>query len=109
MKSYEIILAGTKYEVYPQVATYAYNDRLAIRLYAKGAGVIGNITVNLDSPLSGSKKTHAFVDTNNGKVFDVERFLERYDLAQPTGFMARSGYCTYPEYKFDLKKLQEAA
>ncbi len=110
MKYYEITMANETYEVYPVIDVYEYNKRLAILLYTKQGTAFGDITVNVaDGQLSGSKETHAFVDTNNGRIFDVERFLERYQLAEPTGFMVRSGYCTYPEYKFDLKKLQEVA
>ncbi len=42
MKYYEVIMAGQKYEVYPQIASYDYNDRLAIRLYTRQGEAFGN-------------------------------------------------------------------
>ena len=50
-------------------------------------------------------KELAFVDTNNNT--GVERFLKEYKIAKPTGFYGFSGFCSYPLYKFDLKKLEE--
>lgn len=47
---------------------------------------------------------HAFLDTNNGDGWWVRRFLEKYGLAEDTGFRTVSGYCTYPLYKWHTEK-----
>ena len=62
------------------------------------------ITVNIDYPLSGDNETTAFIDTNNLNAFLIERFLQENQIATPTGEYGQSGFCTYPEYRFDLSK-----
>ncbi len=66
----------------------------------------GVVTVNLDSsdmlPLNVQ-----FVDENN--LPDIGDWLEKNGIAKPTGLMARSGWCLYPAYEFNLtqQKLNE--
>ena len=48
-------------------------------------------------------KTDAFVDTNNSPW--LEEFLKKNKIANPLGFNMHSGFCKYPAYRFDLKKL----
>lgn len=38
-----------------------------------------------------------FVDTNNCPW--APAFLEKYEIAEPTGKFGASGYCIYPEYR----------
>ena len=60
------------------------------------------LTVNLaESP---TDRQCAFIDTNNVKY--AEKFLQENKIAQPTGRYAISGFCTYPEYRFDMTKLK---
>lgn len=61
-----------------------------------------SITVNLPeySPAPGC----AFVDTNNFGA--AEELIRGYSLGEPTGRIGHSGYCTYPEYRFDLKEIR---
>lgn len=80
------------------------NGRLAINLVCVPANEpFGVITVNIDYPLSRQRNDLAFVDTNNFP--DIESWLKDNKLAVPTGYYGKSGYCCYPEYKFDLSKL----
>lgn len=79
------------------------NSRLAIQL-GESYDPYAILTVNLtSSPISGPDC--AYVDTNN--LPEAEKFIKARGLGEPTGMMAASGFCTYPEYKFNLDKLEE--
>jgi len=73
-------------------------------VYSPDGEPFAMITVNIDYPLSGDKETTAFIDTNNLNAFLIERFLQENQIATPTGEYGQSGFCTYPEYRFDLSK-----
>lgn len=61
-----------------------------------------DITVNLpDERLSG--EDCAFVDVNNAPF--LPKFLEANGLAEPTGMHGFSGWCVYPEYRFNMDKV----
>lgn len=77
-----------------------YNGNLAISLDCC-EGPYATITVNLDGTLC---PEYAYVDTNNCPW--AEEFIEKYHLGESTGLSRRSGYCEYPLYKFDIKKLE---
>lgn len=47
----------------------------------------------------------AFIDVNNAGT--LPSFLVENGLAKPTGRFGYSGYCAYPEFRFDLDKLNE--
>ena len=53
------------------------------------------LTVNLQDGLASDL---AYVDTNN--VPGAEDFINTYGLGVNTGVTRRSGYCTYPLYRF---------
>ena len=80
---------------------YIYNGSLAIKAYESGScQLYAVLTVCLSDRPS---KDCAFVDVNNVK--SVERFLTENNIAKPTGRSARSGYCIYPEYRFNKEFL----
>lgn len=62
----------------------------------------GNLTVCLEGQKLADDE--AFLDVNNFP--DVERFVEMYGLAKPTGRLRASGFCVYPLYKFNLDILE---
>lgn len=96
---------GEDYLLAPKIRTYQNNGRLAIFLYGEDDEWFCDITVNLPgNQLSDSnKKNLAFVDVNNNPW--LPEYIEKYALGKPTGHSGTSGYCTYPEYEFDLEKL----
>lgn len=105
MKIYKIECYGEIYEIKLVTNTYANNKRLAVQAFTIPDGEpFATITVNIDYPLSGDKAVNAFVDTNNYGVMNIEKFLQDNQIAKPTGRYGESGYCTYPEYIFDLTK-----
>ena len=95
-----------EYEVYPVIFKYENNKRLAILLVLTEDEWFCDLTVNIDHEQSSKKnKALAFVDTNNNPW--AEQFIKDNKLGRQTGFFGFSGYCTYPEYEFDLKKLNK--
>lgn len=82
---------------------YLTPQRLAVHLFdIDSCEPFLDATVNIpDEPISGDDC--AFIDTNNYPW--IGKFLQSNNIAKPTGYIGMSGYCTYPEYKFDLSKL----
>ena len=76
-----------------KATTYRNNGTLAVMLtYDNGDSVV--ITTNLNSLFqSGSM---AFLDTNNYP--DIEKWIRKNNLGQPSGVSERSGFCSYPLY-----------
>ena len=103
MNTYKINLYDEEYELAPIKESYARDNSLAILLYdVKNEEEFTTLTVNLTESIL-LRQGHAFVDTNNNSW--AEKFIKDNKLGKPTGKYAFSGYCKYPEYKFDLEKL----
>lgn len=62
-----------------------------------------DITVNLPDCRTGAYC--AFVDTNNFP--QAEQIIKTYRLGIPTGRTGCSGFCTYPEYAFDMREVRK--
>lgn len=95
---------GNTYDLCVEVSSYMYGSGLAIELYDRTDGDLepySNLTVNIDARLSGPDC--AFVDTNNFGT--AEELIRNNKLGKPTGRIGYSGYCSYPEYRFDMKEI----
>jgi len=60
-----------------------------------------NLTVNLGVKC---KENCSFIDINNNGTEIIE-WLMTNQLGHLTGRMETSGFCVYPEFKFDMKEL----
>jgi hypothetical protein len=97
---------GTTYDTCVEVGSYLCGGGLYLSLQDRcedGLEPFADITVNL--PEYRPAADCAFVDTNN--LGQAEQLIAEYKLGRPTGRFARSGYCTYPEYRFDMEKVRE--
>lgn len=98
---------GVDHETVIEVGKYVFGNNLALNLEARtedGLEPYSNITVNLpDERKSGPNC--AFVDTNNFGM--AEEIISEYKLGKPTGHYGYSGYCSYPEYKFDMDEIRK--
>ena len=108
----KLYTVNTYYETYENVFIvldkYRFDNSLAISLMSNTLGPIARITVCLQDGLGLPyflDEDEAFVDTNNCPW--AEQFIIENRLGKPTGRKAGSGFCLYPSYKFDLKKLAE--
>lgn len=89
----EVDVIATKYEFY---------DNLCVVLAKKGTQEIYTVaTKNIDS----LPYDEAAVDTNN--LPDITEFIEKYELGVNTGKTFKSGFCTYPIYRFYLNKMAQ--
>lgn len=90
------------YNVTIKTSKYLCGNNLYIELDGKVAEPFAILTVNL--PEWTLPNNIAFVDTNNCPW--AEKFISDNKLGKPTGIKAASGYCTYPQYRFDMEKLK---
>ena len=95
---------GDDYLLTPYTYQYQNNGSLAILLFDEQEELFCDMTVNI-STASTSGSNCAFVDTNNNPW--IIEYIEANELGKPTGRYASSGYCQYPEYEFDLSKMNE--
>ena len=97
---------------------HVHNITFELDRYAHGGGLAilmkcnedfpneayGILTINLeDYPTYGNK---AYVDTNN-LGDEILQWIEDNNLGQPTGEIGYSGFCVYPEYKFNLDEINK--
>lgn len=105
MKTFNLTKYGTDHLIYLDVSTYSKGN-LAVMMTViedEGPEPWSVLTVNLDGVRA---RNCAFIDTNNNGD-DIIKWIEQYNLAEPTGTIGRSGYCSYPEYRFHPDILQE--
>lgn len=92
---------------------YTNNNRFALGLdclTSEGWQPYANITVNLVDetiPFDTEEVVYGFVDANNFPK--AEEFIRKSDIGEKTNFEGHSGYCTYPLYRFDKKKISKLA
>lgn len=89
------------------ISNYAYGNSLGIALNTYEQGYPepwSTLTVNFNH--SFLEPNCAFIDTNNNGDEIIDWLLEN-QLGELTGKYERSGYCSYPEFRFDMKRLQE--
>ena len=89
--------------VYLQVGKYQADDSMANQAWNQQEGPIATLTVCLSD--RSLEEGEAYIDTNNCP-WAVD-FIEQEKLGKRTGRTGRSGYCTYPVVKFDMKKVKE--
>ena len=86
---------------------YLNNKRLAVEVVAKqdGAEVSYAIVTKNFSDEVVSGPDCGFFDVNNyGYIF---KWMLEVGICIPTGHFADSGFCIYPEVKFDLEVMQD--
>ena len=96
---------GEDVNLIPVARKYRVNSRLAIELVdADSEETFTYLTTNINFEQSKENgEDLAFVDTNNNSW--AEEFIKKNKLGVKTGYYGMSGRCVYPEYRFDLTKL----
>lgn len=93
------------------VSSYCYcPGEIAIELNWRGESdgaeeYFSTLTVCLGEDRRFSEPGFAYVDTNN--MPGAEQFIKENGLGEPTGAWTRSGFCTYPLYKFNIDELKK--
>lgn len=99
---YPCVYRGKVEQLYLVRQTYLHPRTLCVQAYDKDGLPFATLTVNLCS--KSQSFNSAFVDTNNCPW--VEQFLVLNGIASRVkNISARSGFCIYPLYEFDLSKL----
>ena len=101
-KFYNLKVWGEEYKIKLNRSTYCYNDSLAIICYTDEQEEFAILTTCINEK---PNNNCAFVDTNNCAW--AEKFLQENNIATPTGRMGESGFCFYPEYKFNIDEIEE--
>ena len=88
-----------------QMSRYASNGNLYVGLFdysGEEPEFLFDITVNLDKKC---EPDCSFVDINNWP--NVDKWLMYHGFANPTMEWESSGFCWYPEFRFNIEKLHE--
>lgn len=89
------------------VSSYRYGGGLAIEMYSVGEDypeMFSILTINLeDFP---TEENRAFVDTNNLSYEIIDWIIDN-NLGELTGRIGLSGYCSYPEVRFNLDEINK--
>lgn len=99
---------GTNHPMTFELANYADNASLYVGLITNEEGYPEpwqNLTVNLEESCR-CKSNCAYIDTNNNGN-EIIRWLEENNLGEPTGRIAASGWCFYPEFEFSMDELMK--
>ena len=91
-------------ELHIVVSQYTSNDRLYVGFLEKDGEIYGDITVNLKES-DNLPDDMAYVDVNN--MFQITAIINNYRLGKYMGEVAKSGFCEYPLYKFDMEELRK--
>lgn len=97
---------GKTYDLLAEITEYVEGG-LAIQLWCvennKITEPFGMLTVYIIDYKT--KDVCAYVDTNN--MPSAINLISKYKLGESTGNFAFSGFCVYPEYRFDLDELNK--
>ena len=105
-KHYKFKDFNEEYTIWLEPREYNWEDKhnLAIQAWTEDGEPFAVITVNLpDEKLSDDESCTAFIDENN--IPGLYNFLINNKIADFTGNIGYSGFCEYPEFKFNLEKL----
>ena len=97
---------GNNHPMTFDLASYVENGNLYVGLVTNEEGYPepwSNLTVNLSVNCD---KDCGYIDTNNNGTEIVE-WLITNKLGRLTGKMRTSGWCIYPEFKFNMEKLMQ--
>jgi len=95
---------GSNHPMTFQLANYAENGNLYVGLFTNEDGYAEpwqNLTVNLSVKCADDC---AFIDTNNNGD-EIITWLVSNNLGKPTGKNRASGWCVYPEFKFNMEEI----
>lgn len=106
MKTLTLNAWGTNHNVSFRLSNYVENNNLYVGIVCYDDGYPepwSDLTVNLSVKCA---ENCAFIDTNNNGDRIIE-WLITNKLATLTGRIQQSGFCVYPEMKFDMVELQK--
>ena len=106
MKTLNLYRYGKQHPISFEINRYVENNNLYVGMVTHEDGFPepwNNLTVNLGVKCADNC---AFIDTNNNGS-DIVEWLISNGLGHLTGRIVTSGFCTYPEFVFDMEKIEE--
>lgn len=101
-----LIKYGSNHPMTFHLNNYTENGNLYVGLITNEDGYPApwsDLTVNLSVKCA---ENCAFIDTNNNGE-EIIDWLVKNKLGKPTGRIRASGWCIYPEFKFNVEQLME--
>lgn len=92
---------GTYRDCFLKVGAYVADNSPTVEVWNHEDGPIVRLTVCV---FEGAGDGTGFVDVNNAPY--ALDFIREYGLGVETGVKVRSGYCVYPQVKFDMDALR---
>lgn len=105
MKTMKLNAWGKKYNLCIEVCKYEQNGNLALQLYYQDKKYwepFAIFTVNIGKKCA---QECSYVDTNDCPW--APALIEKYKLGEHTGEFGFSGYCVYPEYRFNMSEIEK--
>lgn len=106
MKTYKLQAWGNKHDIYLEKAVYSVSGGLAVQMWTVENNELAepwsNLTVNIDNYRDFDC---AYIDTNNNGP-EICNWLIKHRIADPTGVIGYSGFCSYPEFKFNMSAFE---
>ena len=106
MKTLAMRRHGKEYAITFEINHYLQNGNLYVGMLTREdnhPAMYGNLTVNLSVPC---KANRAFIDVNNHGLGIIEWLLDN-NLGHLTAREKVSGFCSYPEFEFDMDVLMQ--
>lgn len=102
MKNYKLRAWGADHLIRLEIGRYSNNGNLAIEMYTDEGEPWSSLTVNLYEKLP---PDYAYVDINdNGN--EIITWIQKNGIGEPTGRVRSSGFCIFPEVKFNLDSIK---
>lgn len=105
METMKLNAWGREYNLCIEVCRYEQNGNLALQLYSQDEDYwepFDIMTVNLGEKCADG---FSYVDINNCPW--APALIEKYNLGEPTDCYEASGFCVYPEYRFDMQEIEK--
>ena len=106
MNTYALQSYGKQYDIQLEKTAYVYKDLLAVEMWVVENGERTDPWSKLTVCLGVyTDPDCAFIDTNNNGE-QICDWLVKNKIAEPTGRMQASGFCMYPEFRFNMSAFE---
>lgn len=97
---------GKEIDLKCSIDKYVSNGTLAVQLW-HNYHPYARLTINIPNSSDYLDPDCAYIDVNN--FAEAIELITKYELGVMTGRSVVSGYCCYPECRFDMDKLKEVS
>lgn len=106
MRTFTVSGWGRTYECWFEIGKYYNSNQTAIQVFCRGEeGYPEPYAIATTRLARDAHEGCVYLDVNNWP--EGEEIFEELGIGEATGYVQRSGYCIYPEYRIDFEKLKE--